>query len=296
MKHIDRKSRPPGSSTRLHSVDFEILRNIIQAKSGIFFQNNKQHILQSRIMPRLTALSMDYFEDYVDFIIDPANFNEVLRMIDAVTPTDTAFFRSSEQFDCIENQILPTLFAQHKQTPYKQARKRKTLRIWSAACATGEEAFSLAMIVHKLQDLHPGVNIEIVASDINTNALYIAECGVYNERAISQIPPAFLEKHCYSTAAGYKLAPEILDMVTFKRINLANRTDMMRMHEIDLIVCANVLHSFMPDTKLKTLQAIYNCMNDEGYLIIGESETLFGLSHPFLEINIGGSKVYQKCA
>lgn len=244
---------------------------------------------------------MDYFEDYVDFLIDPANFNEVLRMIDAVTPTETAFFRSNEQFDCIENQILPTLIAQKKSAEKKsaekkQATKRKTLRIWSAACATGEEAFSLAMIVHKLLEQEPGIEIEIVASDINTNALYTAECGVYNERAISKIPASFLNAYCTPTSAGYKLSPEILDMVTFKRINLANRTDMMRMHEIDVILCANVLHSFVPETKLKTLQAIYNCMNDEGYLIIGESETLFGLSHPFLEINIGGSKVYQKCS
>ncbi len=290
MKHIDRASRPPGSSARLHRVDFEILRNLIHDKSGIYFQDNKLHVLQSRIISRLEALCVDYYEDYVDYVLDPVNYAEILRMVDAVTSLETSFFRSPAQFDCLENQILPSLIKQ------KVDAGEKTLRIWSAACATGEEVYSLAMIADACSV--PGqelLNIEIIGSDINTGALQTAERGFYRTKTAEQLPVAYLES-CFSPReSGYQLHQALIDAVTFKRINLADRTDMMRMHSIDLVPCANVLHSFLDETKQRTLQAIYNNMNDEGYFLTGASETLFGLSHPFLEINIEGTRVFQKC-
>lgn len=294
MKHIDRESRPPGNSSRLHTIEFETLRDFVHSQTGIYFHDNKRHVLQARVMTRLEALFMNYFEDYVEFICNPANINEGLRLIDAITSTESSFFRTPAQFTCIENQVLPSLSEDALQN------KRNQIKIWSAACATGEEAFSLAMIIEAVtQSQYPLIQFEIVGSDVNTEALYRAECGRFQGKAIQSIPAAFYTRfynRCFTaSAAGHKLIEPILDRVTFKRINLTDRTDMMRMHGVDLVLCCNVLTSFSQEARQKTIRAIYNSMNDGGYLIIGAEETLFGLSHPFLEININGIRVYQKC-
>ncbi len=289
MKHIDRQSQPPGSSLRLHPLDFEILREIIHEKSGIYFQDNKRPALESRVLPRLKALSITCFEDYIAYATHPANYREILRLIDCVTPIHSRFFNGQTQFACIADQIIPSIVKQ------KKAAGARKIKIWCTACATGEEAFSLAMIfMSSPMAYDPDISLEIIGSDINTEALYIAECGQYDEKAISAIPEAYQEAYVRKTPAGYKLADQILDMVTFKRINLSDRTDMMRMHEIDFVLCANVLYLLSPDVKQNLLQAIYNCLNDEGYLMLGTNETLFGLPHPFLEIQTDSVRVYQK--
>jgi chemotaxis protein methyltransferase CheR len=289
MKHIDRQSQPPGSSLRLHPLDFEILREIIHEKSGIFFHDNKRHVAESRLLSRLNALRIPCFEDYITFVTQAGNYSELLRLIDCVTLTPSRFFDSKELFDCIEKQVLPTLIRQ------KKAANKKHIKIWSAACATGEEIFSIAM-AHKAsqfaEDLD--VSIEFIGSDINTTALYQAECGLYNARSVTQVPLPYLDAFFIKTPEGYKVSESILEMVTFKRINLADRTDMMRLHEVDLVLCANVIYLFSSSYKYNLLQALYNCMSDEAYLVLGANETLFGLSHPFLEINTGNVKVYQK--
>ena len=290
MKHIDRQSRPPGSSPRLHRIDFEILRDLIHNNAGIYFQDNKRHVLQSRVMSRLKPLCFDYFEDYVDYALDPMNFNEVFRLVDAVTSLETSFFKSNEQFACIKDQILPSLINQ------KIEAGEQMLRIWSTACSTGEEVYSLAMVVHAcLEQVDYPINVEIIGSDINTKALHTAEHGLYKSKSVAHIPPTLLETYLLRTPSGYQVHPTIMNMVTLKRINLADRTDMMRLHSVDMAFCANVLHSFSHEIKQRTLQAIYNTLNDDGYFMIGDSETLFGLSHPFLEINIDDVRVFQKC-
>ncbi len=163
------------------------------------------------------------------------------------------------------------------------------------ACATGEEAYSLAMLVDAVfpaTEERP----EIVASDVNTQALYAAECGLYSERAMDNVPASVQAQHFTPTAEGYRIHERLVDMITFKRINMADRTDMMRMHSVNLILCMNVLQSFSKEMRQKTLQAIYNAMDENAYLMIGATETLYGLSHPFIELNMGATRVYQKCA
>lgn len=285
MKHIDRASRPPGSCDRLHRIDFEILREIIHDHAGLFFQDSRKHVLQTRVMSRLKALQIDYFEDYVDYIADPGNYSEIMRLIDAATNTETAFFRTGAQFKCIREQLLPCL----------QTHSTKPARIWSTACATGEEAYSLAMLVDDAFSTS-AERPEIVASDINTGALYTAECGMYSKRAMDQVPIPLQEKHFTPTSEGFRIHERLIEMVTFKRINLADRTDLMRMHSVNLILCMNVLSSFSQEMRQKTLQAIYNAMDENAYLMIGATETLYGLPHPFIELNMGTTRVYQKCA
>ncbi len=290
MKPVDRASQPPGGGTKLHDSEFEILRSIIHEEAGIYFPENKRLALQARITPRLQSLGFTYFEDYVDFLLDPMNFSEVLRLVDAITSLDTGFFRSTEQFDCIREHILPALAAQ------KLSSGKDTIRIWSAACATGEEVYSLAMIVHaELLTAYPELNFEIVGSDINTEALQHAEKGLYRLTSTDNLSPSFLQDYFSHTEEGFQLDAVIRDLVTFKRINLSNRTDMMRMHEVDLIVCADVLPVFSTEMKQRTLQSFYNSMGENSYLMTGATETMLGLTHPFLELNVAGFRVFHKC-
>ncbi len=290
MKHTDRQSQPPWGNYRLHPLDFEILRDIIHETSGIFFHDNKRPALESRVLPRLKALAIDCFEDYIAYATEPGNYSEILRLIDCVTPITSSFFHTKEQFDCIEHQILPSIAKQ------KKLKGAQNIKIWCSACATGEEAFSIAMIAQSsLLARDSNINVEIIGSDINTNALYHAECGWYDTKAVQAVPQPLREAYFTRKDDGYKLSESILDLVTYKRINLADRTDLMRLHEVDLVFCTNVLYLLSAEHKHNLLKAIYNCMNDEAYFMIGATETLFGLPHPFLEIQAGKVKVYQKC-
>lgn len=290
MKPVDRASRPPGGESKLYSPEFKLLSGIIHEETGLYYPENKCLHLQSRLMLRLQALQLSSFEEYVDYLLDPSNFSELLQLINVITPPDTSFFRSAEQFEWIGRDILPALVRQKKQI------RSNTLRLWSAACATGEEVYSLAMLVHaRLLPAHRALNFEIVGSDINTTSLQLAETGRYQLTSKDRIPPAFLQAYFAHDGGAFVLDEAIRQMVTLKRINLSNRTDMMRMHEVDLIFCANVLSSFSQEMKQKTLQAFYNCMAENSYLVIGATEAMLGLEHPFLELNVAGFKVFQKC-
>ncbi len=291
MKHIDRESQPPGSSTKLHPLDFEVLRDMIHELSGIYFPDNKRHILQSRIMNRLNALGMYYFEDYVAYVNGVSNLGEILRLLDVITATDTSFFHSNELFACLQDQVLPSIIKR------KIEKDEDTVRIWSAACSSGEEAYSIALIIEEvLGPAYPTINFEITGSDINTISLQTAEEAIYKENSLQKLPFSMQDRYFSHMSSGYQLDHSIMERVTFKRINLSDRADMMRMHGIDLVLCANVLQTFSHEAKQKTLQAFYNCLGDEGYLMTGISETLYGLSHPLLEFNINGIQVYQKYA
>ena len=246
-------------------------------------------MLQSRLIQRVRDLGFQSYEDYFDYLFQARDSGEFASMVNAVTINETFFFRTQDQFDLIKNALLPRLIERSKPP------EKKTIRIWSAACSTGDEPYSLAILLKELFiQRFPHITFEIFASDIDSDILSRARRGAYSAYAIRHVPPQLLQKYFSENNEHYQLNESIRSMVQFKQINLADRMAMMRMNGIDLAICANVLIYFPKPIKENVVHSIYNALNPGGLFIIGISETLFGINHPFTLLKEGKSVVYCK--
>ena len=289
MKYPDRKGHAPSKVIPLSRHIFDQIRLFIRDKTGIYFQDNKQYLLQSRLKTRLTQLNMDSFDAYYEYLNHPANRAELGRMISAITINETYFFRSQEQFNSIQNTVLPRLIEQKQDVP------DPVIKIWSTACSTGDEPYTLALIVnHYFRKRYPRYHFEILASDIDADVIAKAQKGLYSTYAVRNIPPHLLKAYFSKINDVFQISDEIRQMVTFKKINLSDRLEMIRIHGIDLAICANVLIYFPGEIRENVVNSIYNCLNTSGYFMVGFSETLFGIDHPFTPLRDGKNTTYQK--
>ena len=289
MKYPDREGNAPGKVIPLSGHLFDKIRLLIRDKTGIYFQDNKQYLLQSRLKTRLTQLNLDSFESYFEYLSHPANKAEFGRMVSAITINETYFFRSQEQFNIIQNTILPRLIEHKQETP------NPVIKIWSTACSTGDEPYTLALIInHYFKKRYPKYRFEILASDIDTDIIAKAKRGLYSAYAVRNIPSFLLNAYFSKNNETFQISDEIRQMVTFKKINLSDRLEMIRIHGVDLAICANVLIYFPSDIRQNVVNSIYNCLNSSGYFMVGFSETLFGINHPFMQLRDGKNTTYQK--
>jgi len=210
-------------------------------------------------------------------------------MVSAITINETYFFRSEEQFNIIQKSILPRIIKQKENKPHPR------IRIWSTACSGGDEPYSLAIILqHHFIKKYPHIQFEILASDIDPEIIQKAKRGVYNTYSIRNIPGHFLEAYFERHGDTYKIKAEIAQLVDFKKINLADPMEMIRVHSVDLAICANVLIYFPGQVRQRVVSAIYNSLNTQGFFMVGFSETLFGIEHQFQKTRDGKSMTYQK--
>ena len=286
---MKKSDRPPGLQQSLSPKQFDQFRAFIFDQSGIYFQDNKRHYLEAHLRRRIDQIGIATFEEYYRYVALSGNRVEIPHLISTITVNETYFLRSPEQIQLIRNTLLPQLAARSPDND------QRPIRIWSAACSTGEEPYSLAlMLEHTSLSEHKALNVEIIGSDIDTNVLIRANSGLFNPYSVRKIPPHLLSKHFNQTPAGYQLKDEIRGKVVFKHINLTDPTETMRMHGIDIAICANVFIYFPEKTREHVLTAIYHSLNPGGFFLIGMSETLFGIGHPFQEIRIDGIVLYQK--
>lgn len=288
MKYSDRHSLSPGNNEPLSPKVFDLLRNYIHDKTGIYFHDNKQYLLQSRLKQRLRELNLASYEEYYKFVCSPINRQELIKMVNAVTINETCFFRSTEQFELIRTHILPQLIALRKDQQPK-------IHIWSTACSTGDEPYTLAIIIKEhFAYRYPDIQFLITATDIDSEALAAAKAGLFKSYATRYIPPAILKKYFSPEGNAHRINDGIKQLVDFKLINLSDRTEMMRIHNVDLTLCANVLVYFPSETKEKVVKSIFKSTRKSGFFMVGHSETLFGLEHDFARTRIGKTIFYQK--
>ncbi len=273
------------------SVLFESIRKYIYENCGIYFQDNKKYFLESRLQRRINYLGLKTFEEYFDLLrFNPNGNSEKKYFYEAITINETFFFRNQPQMDALASQILPELIAS------KQAAGKNKIRIWSAASSSGEEAYSIAMIFQDLiKPRYPNFELEVVGTDINSAVVETAQHGVYRDYSIRNTPPYYLKKYFKQNAPGvYEVSPEIKKMASFKIMNLFDDSMMRTMFSFDVIFCANVLIYFDQASKTKVVANLYNSLNKGGYLFIGYSETLHGISKAFKLISYPSTVGYKK--
>lgn len=269
---------------------FETIRKYIYESSGIYFQDNKKYFLESRLQRRMNFLGLKKFEEYYDMIrAGTTGAGERKYFFEAITINETFFFRNQPQLDVLASSILPEIIAS------KIAAGRNKIKIWSAASSSGEEAYSIAMIFQDLiKPRYPNMELEVIGTDINNAVIETATGGIYRDYAIRNTPPYYLKKYFLQNNGAYEILPAIKKMANFKLLNLYDNALMKTMFNFDVIFCANVLIYFDQASKTKVISNLYNSLNKGGYLFIGYSETLHGISKAFKLLSYPGTVGYKK--
>ena len=279
-------------STKIHMSheQFERLAQIIYDRSGIHFPEPKKYILESRLSHRLHDLEIEDFDQYIQYLtMGPYQMDEFQEMFNRITINETSFFRNDAQLAVFETQILPQLL---------EARaSNKRLRIWSAACSTGEEPFTIAMMLHRtlgvrLSDWH----IEILGTDISEKALKVAQSGVYNNYAVRSTPDLMKDRYFKEDSRSFVLNDDIRQMVNFEKHNLKDQLAAKRHGTWDVIFCRNVLIYFDDKMKKSVVSMFNNQLANDGTLFIGHSERIKDLTNDFQQLAIPQGFCYQKSA
>ena len=269
---------------------FDKWRHFIYENCGIYFQDNKKYLLESRLLKRINYLNLDSYDDYFNYIIRSVNGNsEKKYLYEAITINETYFFRNQPQLDALIKTIIPEIVErENKNTKTK-------IRIWSAASSTGEEAYSIAIsIADLLSPRYPNLEYEIVGTDISYAVIETAKQGIYKEYAIRNTPAYYLKKYFTVNGNNYQINEEIRNHVSFKLLNLYDSVGMRNMFNFDIIFCANVLIYFDMNSKIKVINHLYNSLNKGGYLFIGYSETLHNISKAFKILSFPKTIGYKK--
>jgi len=269
--------------------DFEQLRDFIYNICGIYFHTSKKFFLDNRLSRRMAATGVKAFNDYFMLLKSPQGSEELTFLMNEVTTNETYFFRNVSQLAAVENMLLPEL------VEIKNKMGIHKLRIWSAASSSGEEAYTLAMILlEKQSTLLKEWTIEIVGTDINETVIAQANEGIYNAYSVRNIPDVYRQKYIREDSGMYILSREVKEFVSFSKLNLYEDAKMVLMESFDLIFCANVLIYFDAAAKSKVVQHFYNNLQPYGYFFVGQSESLHGVSDKFNTVHFPGCFGYQK--
>jgi chemotaxis protein methyltransferase CheR len=269
-------ARPAGPGTLLDGIErirpitereFTLFQSLIHREAGIYLAPAKKALLVGRLSKRLRALGLASFGEYYSRIVEEDDRDERIQMLDCISTNETHFFREPRQFEFLERQVIPV---------WKE-RGPRVLRIWSAGCSTGEEPYSLAMLL--LHHFPPGSGrqIEILATDLSTRALGRAEAAVWSVDKAPEIPiayrKAFMLRGTASQEGKMKAAPEIRALVRFERLNLNDERSAAG-GPFHLIFCRNVLIYFQMETKLKVIHRLLDALAPDGLLFLGHAESL----------------------
>jgi chemotaxis protein methyltransferase CheR len=265
---------------------FRLVRDAIYRRTGIWFTDASRYLLQKRLSPRARELSFDSFQKYFYFLqYDPRADGEFDLIYDLVTTNETYFFREPAQFTAFVEEIVPELVS---------GKAVKKIRIWSAGCSSGEEPYSIAMLLQEA-GWFDRASFEIFASDLNQQVLARARKGHYRETAFRSTDPTLREKYFARQADGsWHIADSIRNRVSFGRVNLYDEARVAVLGSLDVIFCRNVIIYFDDASKKSVVRNFYNRLLDGGYLLLGHSESLISLSTEFKLKHLKNDMVYQK--
>ncbi len=270
------------SNIKLRDETFKQLRDIIYEKSGIFIPDNKKYFLENKLIRRIQEKNFNSFEDYLYLIRYNSNGNELSSLFDLVTTNETFFFREPLQFDILFDFIMPEI---------SRGKGNNNFKIWSAACSTGEEPYTIVLIKTEKK---PDMKLDVYASDISEGVINAAKAGIYSSYSVRNIPETYLRKYFKQNGQGFELDQNIKNSVRFLNINLNDEKKMRSMYDFDVIFCRNVLIYFDDKAKQKVVSLLYNSLRPGGYLITGSTESLHNVTRAFKPVVINKAIVYRR--
>jgi chemotaxis protein methyltransferase CheR len=263
--------------------DFEALRQLVKSLTGINLSEQKRELIYGRLSRRLRALHLKSFREYRQLLASSPD--ELVQFSNAITTNLTSFFRERHHFDYLREEVLKPLAA--------NPRARRRLRIWSAGCSTGEEPYSIAMsVIEALPDLTRW-DVRILATDLDSDVLARARAGVYDAERVRSLEPQrlarFFSEQREGTGPGYRIAPEVAALISFKQLNLIDKWPMKG--PLDVIFCRNTVIYFDKDTQRELFGRIAALQCPGSLLLLGHSESLFQVSADY---SLVGRTVYRR--
>jgi len=265
---------------------FRLVRDIIKDYCGLYFDDASRYLLEKRLSRRIRNHHLNDFRDYYRFIrYDTRAEEELSAIMDILTVNETYFFREQNQLRAFSEEILEELQVAN--------RGRRTLRIWSAGCSTGEEPYTIAMLLQE-KNVFSGWDIEIHGSDINQRVLQTARRGVYRKNSFRTTEPYFLKKYFVEEDSSYRISDAVRKFVNFSYLNLLDPCKAKFLGKMDVVFCRNVLIYFDNASRRRVIENFYDRLVDGGYLLLGHAESLMNISTAFTLKHFKHDMVYQK--
>ncbi len=283
-------STPFRKDLQISDEEFLQLRDFIYQVCGIFIAENRKYLVENRLSNRIKELNLKSYSEYYNFLrFDNSRKEELNRLFEVVTTNETSFFRNPPQLKVFQDYVLKEVIDECRKTG------RKRLRIWSAGCSTGEEPYTLAIILYEvLKSEIRSWDIKITANDLSEAVLAAARRGIYNEYALRTTPPEIVSAYFTKDGNFYKIKPELKQLVSFGQINLSDKDQLRRVEKSQIVFCRNVIIYFDDDMKRKVISAFYDNLEPNGMLLIGHSESLHNISRAFKPEHHTGTIVYRK--
>lgn len=272
----------------LTDMDLDRIRTLIYDKTGIYFEAKKDYYLKTRIMQRIRELKCNTFMEYYGQLLYAQQDVELARLIEELTINETYFFRDFPQLQGFAENVLPVYLAKKRQM------HDYSVNVWSAACSTGEEPYTLSIIMQEMIDDLCNWRIRVCATDIDRKVLRHARLGLYGERSMRDTPIPYRQKYFRELPDGSQVLPEAAGLVSFEQINLIDKIAMRRKTGFDFIFCRNVLIYFDDDSRKRVLASLYDALNPGGYVFLGHAESVGRITASFVLERIGDFLCYKK--
>lgn len=265
---------------------FRKFRDFFYARTGIHFDEKKRYFVDKRLIERMTATGCRTFNDYFSILrLNPSG--ELQMLVNMMTTNETYFFREEYQFKCLINSILPEIASKKK--------PGDSIRIWSVPSSSGEEPYSLCIFLLEHWDKVDDYDIELYASDIDTDVLKLAEEGIYQKRALQYLPESIIGKYFTEVSSGnYQIISTLRDSVTFTRVNVTDATQTRDYRNFDIIFCRNLLIYFDDMSRREAAETFYDALIPGGFICLGHSESMSRISSLFTSRKFPDGIIYQK--
>ena len=270
----------------INELEFEKFSEFFYRKTGIHFEPSKRYFVDKRLLERIELTQSGSFRSYFTMLRFQASGEELQQLTNLMTVNETYFFREEYQFTCLVNSILPEIIGRRKE--------HRPIRIWAIPSSSGEEPYSIALYLLEYWAGLKEWDVEIISSDIDTKILAQARKGLYSDRSMQHLPEKLRLKYFSSTPQGHQICDDLRAAVDFTRVNLSERSDTRSYRDFDVVFCRNLLIYFDVVSRKAAAETIYDALKPGGYVCLGHSESMSGISSLFKVRKFPEAIVYQR--
>lgn len=273
-------------SSRLLPDEFRLLRDLINEYCGLDFNDSSTYFFERRLAERVAELELSGFDEYYKYLrFSLRGTDELARAVDLLTTKETYFFRQEYQLRAFQKELVPRLVRANANS--------RRMTVWSAGCSTGEEAYTIAMLILESGAMY-NWDIRVVGSDLSRNNVATARQGVYRSASFRTTPDEYLSRYFVATRGGYRVSDSVKRLCHFGQLNLIDGSAASNVGRADVIFCRNVLIYFDETHKKKVIENLYHRLVPGGYLLLGHSESLLNISTAFELVHLSEDLVYRK--
>jgi len=274
--------------TPMSDEEFRLIRDLVYNHSGLFFDNDSKFLLEKRLGKRLLLHRLPGYRDYYHFLrYNRGKEQEISEIMDILTTNETYFFREAFQLKAFTDEIVPEIMAE------KEKRGDRSLRIWSAGCSSGEEPYTIAILLLEME-CFKGWRVEVIGADISQRVLQLARKAVYRRSSFRATEGLYISRYFQEQEDGYRISDRVRELVTFSHLNLFDENRLALLGRMDVIFCRNVIIYFDQNAKRKVIDGFFRMLREGGYLLLGHSESLMNITTAFVLKHLRNDMVYQK--